>query len=229
MTVCVAALCDGGEGMILASDHMITAHFPIGYEFEDDRFSKVHNLTAEAHAMFAGDVVSGDEIIEMARGAIRNNGVANIGEIAAVVSSVYGQYRHMQASQLCLAPRGLSLDRYYELHPVMNPGIVGSIDEALLHHNIEVEIIVVGRTKEQYSIHAVHHPGRSSCVDAIGYTAIGSGAPYVLLSLLGDKYHRSLPGDRVYEMVQSAKEKSQVAPGVGVKSTYRRFPENKEE
>lgn len=229
MTVCVAALCDGGQGVVLAADHMITAHFPIGYEFEDDRFSKVHRISANAYAMFAGDVVSGDAIVEMARNAVRDNGMSNVGEIAALVSSVYGQYRHMQAAQLCLSPRGLTLERYYELHPVLNPGIVGSIDEALMTHNIGVECIVVGRTKDTYSIHAVHHPGMSSCVDAIGYTAVGSGAPYILLSLLGDKYHKSLPSDKVHKMVQCAKKKSEVAPGVGTESKYLRFPKQEEE
>ena len=34
MTVCIAALYGSGEGVALASDRMVTAHIPIGYEFE---------------------------------------------------------------------------------------------------------------------------------------------------------------------------------------------------
>lgn len=34
MTICIAATFGDGEGTLLVSDRMVTAQFPIGYEFE---------------------------------------------------------------------------------------------------------------------------------------------------------------------------------------------------
>ena len=45
MTICVAALYGNGAGVVLASDQMVTAHFPIGYEFEHDETKKILPVT----------------------------------------------------------------------------------------------------------------------------------------------------------------------------------------
>ena len=41
MTVCIAALYGGGKGVVQVSDRMVTAHFPIGYEFEHLEDTKI--------------------------------------------------------------------------------------------------------------------------------------------------------------------------------------------
>ena len=34
MTICIAALCDGGKSVVFASDHMLTSSRPLNVEFE---------------------------------------------------------------------------------------------------------------------------------------------------------------------------------------------------
>ena len=45
MTICIAALYDNGKGAVLASDQMITASIPIGYEFEHQEITKIVPLS----------------------------------------------------------------------------------------------------------------------------------------------------------------------------------------
>ena len=44
MTVCIAALYGHGQGVVMASDRMVTAHIPIGYEFEHEENTKIMRL-----------------------------------------------------------------------------------------------------------------------------------------------------------------------------------------
>lgn len=65
----------------------------------------------------------------------------------------------------------------------------------------------------------------STCVDAIGFSAIGSGAPHVVYSLLGATYRKSLGKSQVKDLIIQAKELSEVAPGVGKQTSIRVLPE----
>ena len=44
LTICVAALYEDGKGAVLASDRMVTAHIPFGYEFEHQQTAKIRSL-----------------------------------------------------------------------------------------------------------------------------------------------------------------------------------------
>ena len=72
MTVCIAALYGGGAGVVLVSDRMVTAHFPIGYEFEHQENTKIIALDGadSVHVMISGDVLRGNEILDMAKGQL---------------------------------------------------------------------------------------------------------------------------------------------------------------
>ena len=69
MTVCIAALYGNGSGAVLASDRMVTAQIPIGYEFEYEERAKIVELdnTANVHALIAGDILLGNEILDLAK------------------------------------------------------------------------------------------------------------------------------------------------------------------
>lgn len=228
MTVCIAALFDDGQGAILASDHMITAHIPVGYEYEDKRTSKIHKLADNAYAMFAGTVLFGDHIINMSKEQIPENGAKTLDKLANIVGDSYMKFRTSYIIEQTLAPRGLTLEKYYEMHPILNPNIIGMVDGALANENLGVDFILVGPRKQGFGIYVVNNPGAALCVDALGYAAEGSGAPHVLASLIGDSYHKSLGYSEVKEMIKTAKEKSQVAPGVGKDTSCVTLPTKEE-
>lgn len=69
MTVCIAALYGDGAGVVLVTDRMVTAHIPIGYEFEHQENTKIVELAGanSTHALLAGDVLVGNEILKVAQ------------------------------------------------------------------------------------------------------------------------------------------------------------------
>lgn len=62
MTVCIAALFGNRQGAMLASDQMVTARIPIGYEFEHQEITKIVPITdpASIYVLAAGDVLLGN-------------------------------------------------------------------------------------------------------------------------------------------------------------------------
>lgn len=228
MTVCIAALYDNGHGAVLASDHMITAHIPIGYEYEDEKTSKIRRLADNTYAMFAGSVLFGDRIVELALSMMDANGPQNIDQFAAVVCEAYKAFRLSYIVEQTLAPRGLSLEKYYDMHPVLNTNLISIVDGALASENLGVEFILVGPRNQGFGIYVVNNPGAAICVDALGYTAAGMGAPHVLASLIGARYHKSLGYAEVRRLVETAKAQSEVAPGVGQKTSFVEVPTKEE-
>ncbi len=224
MTVCIAALYDNGKGAVLASDHMITANIPIGYEFENEESSKIQPLNDKTYVLSAGNVLFGDEIVQSSRITIAGEGHQHVRDIAAIVKSEYHSFRMSFIGETCLAPRGLTLESYYGRQASLNPHMVQLIDEAMMTLDIGVELIVVGPTGSGYGIYVITNPGIATCVDAIGFTAIGSGAPHVTYSLLGATYKKSLGKADVEDLVRKAKEISEVAPGVGKQTTIHIVP-----
>lgn len=224
MTVCIAALYENGKGAVLACDHMITANIPISYEFENEETSKIHAIKDDTCVLTAGTVMFGDQIVQASRTAIAGEGHEHIRDIAEIVKTQYKNFRLAFVEENFLAPRGLTLESYYGRQASLNPGMVQMIDETLVNVDIEVQLLVVGPTGTGYSIYAITHPGVATCVDAIGFGAIGSGAPHVIYSLLGATYKKSLGKSEIEDLVMRAKQLSEVATGVGKQTSIHILP-----
>ena len=219
MTVCIAALYDNGRGVVLASDQMVTANIPIGYEFEHQEIPKIVSLTDSVpiYALAAGDVLLGTEILNTARVQLQQQQHAvTVSEAVEAVRAVYQRVRLLNIVQRELEPRGLSLDSYYAGHQSLAPQVLQIVDQALSQVDVGVEFIVAGPGESgTYSIHTVGNPGVTNDHTPIGYCAIGSGAPHAMYFLIEAPYKHSLGSGEVAELVRKAKTRSEVAPGVG--------------
>ena len=224
MTVCIAALYENGKGAVLASDHMITASIPIGYEFENDETSKIHALNDDTYVLSAGNVLFGDQIVQSSRITIAGEGLEHVRDMAVVIKNKYQTFRLSHIEDNYLAPRGLTLEEYHGRQATLHSAIVQMIDEAMVNVDIGVELILVGPAGAGYSIYVITNPGMAHCMDAIGFCAIGSGAPHVTYSLLGAKYKKSLGKSDVEDLVMQAKKISEVAPGVGKETSDKVLP-----
>lgn len=224
MTVCIAALYENGQGAVLASDHMITANIPIGYEFENNETSKIYALNDDSYVLSAGNVLFGDQIIQSSGITIAEESLGHVRDMADMVKTKYQTFRLAYIEDKYLTPRGLTLEEYYGRQATLNPGIVQMIDEALVNMDMGVELILVGPKGAGYSIYVITNPGMAHCLDAIGFTAIGSGAPHVTYSLLGAAYKKSLGKSKVKDLVMRAKKISEVAPGVGKETSVEVLP-----
>jgi len=216
MTVCIAAMAEGGKKVVLASDRMITASFPIPYEFETDDVPKVYRLDRATIAMSAGNALSAYEIIERAKAQIASQQISKVEQIAETVRRSYQDCRRGRAVEQLLEPRGLTLESYYNIQQKLVLGVVQDVESKLTSFNLKVELILAGcEEKGECHIFTISHPGVSLLHDAVGYVSIGSGAPHVMYYFMGSEYKKGLPVERVEEMVREAKKKSEVAPGVG--------------
>lgn len=229
MTVCIAALYENGKGAALVSDRMITANIPpMAYEFESSEASKIHQLSPDSYVLLAGGILHGDSIIRHSQDVISREGYKSVEDLSNTITNTYKDTRLEYIEQRYLSPRGLTLERYYDRQASLNPGIVQSIDQALLNDNLGVEFLLAGPTSAGFSIYMITNPGIATCVDAIGYGAIGIGAPHAINYLISNSYKKELGKPEVEELVRKAKEMSQVSPGVGQQTTIRSLPMEEE-
>lgn len=215
MTTCIATLSDNGAGCVLVSDQMTTAHFPIGYEFENDEVQKIIPVADQIYVLLAGDVIFANKIIENAKNKCRNSEPKNIQTFVEYLRTSYQQIRIQHVIQTELEPRGLTLDSFYQIQQKLNPAIVQMVDQALKGFSPGVELIVAGKDESGCHIYSVLSPGITSCHDAVGFIATGSGGPHAVYSIIGSQYKKSFEKDKVREIVLAAKKQSEVAPGVG--------------
>ena len=231
MTVCLAATYENGKGVVLASDQMVTAHFPIGYEFEHEETTKIVPMSnsVDIYALVAGDVLKGQEIIGAARVQAQTQDVTTAAEIAELVRACYQQTRLTHIVRTELEPRGLDINSYYNNQQRLLPQVVQVVDQVMCQTDLGVQIIIAGPGNGQYTIHTVTNPGVVNDNSPIGHSAIGSGAPHAIYSLIEAPYMPSLDKNTVLEMVKAAKRRSQVAPGVGASTRIIAIPQEEVE
>ncbi len=220
MTVCIAALYNRGKGFVLASDQMLTIHYPMAYEYENEEFDKISRISDKApfYCLSAGNAIFANEIIESARNQIQNEAISSIDKAAIVVRNAYMQYRMLRLVRNELETRGLNLNNYYNNQKGLLPEIVQIIDRSFRTFNLGVEFIVVGHDGSKCHLYTIIHPGDVYCTDSIGYAAIGIGAPHVIYHMIENNYRKSSNQETVRKLVEDAKKRSEVAPGVGGKT-----------
>ncbi len=229
MTICIAALYENGKGCVLASDQMTTAHFPIGYEFENEEVKKIIKVreTTVAYLLLAGDVLFANEILEAVRKDVDAKGITSTPIIAESFRQHYQNVRKQHIFRTELEPRGLTLDTFYQGHQRLLLQVVMLIDNALKIGNPKTELIIAGFGESCCSIFSIINPGDLFCHDAIGFVAVGSGAPHAVYSLIESGYKKSMDAQTVYTLVEKAKHRSEVAPGVGRGTEITSIPEVK--
>ena len=229
MTICIAALYANGKGCVLASDQMTTAHFPIGYEFENEEVKKIVKVreTTVAYLLIAGDVLFANEVLEAVRKDVHAKGITATPIIAESFRQHYQNVRKQHIIRTELEPRGLTLDSFYQAHQRLAPLLVQFIDNALRTGNPRTELIVAGFGESCCSIFSIINPGDLFCHDAIGFMAVGSGAPHAVYSLIESGYKKSMDSQTVYKLIEKAKHRSEVAPGVGKGTEILSVPEVK--
>ena len=161
MTICIAALYENGKGCVLASDQMTTAHFPIGYEFENEEVKKIIKVreVAVAYLLFAGDVLFANEVLETVRKDVDTKGITATPIIAELFRQHYQNVRKQHIFRNELEPRGLTLESYYQGHQRLAQTVVMMIDNALKAANPRTELIVAGFGESSCSVYSIVNPG----------------------------------------------------------------------
>jgi hypothetical protein len=112
MTICIAAICDNGHGLVLAADREIGIGITSA-EFPDGKF---YPLFYDWHVGLAGTVTHAADVIDAARtsrGAPRADMPSlSVHEVRDSVEDAYRTMRLRHAESLYLANRGLTLKEF---------------------------------------------------------------------------------------------------------------------
>jgi hypothetical protein len=221
MTVCVGAVCAGGEKVVVAADRMFTFNAPVSLEFETGE-KKIEAISTACVALTAGVAPPGKEIILASKKLLGGALTPAVDVVAETIKASYIQIRANKLREMIIIPL---LGPDYLKHESMNvsvpqylekqQGVFQNIVVQASQFNLQAEFLVAGIDDAGGRLAYIGHPGTIAWLDTLGYGAIGSGAIHATmrLALAGLSRATSLQ-DTIYR-VYEAKRAAEVAPGVG--------------
>lgn len=221
MTICIAAVCDGGKSIVVAADRMFTAPAPTSMEFETSE-KKIESLATGCVAMSSGNSAYATEIIAGTLVGLAGAQQPLMSIVAERVKEAYVAVRMAKVREQIIVPNmgpdflrveatGKTIPEY--LAP--QAALYGQLVMLMSQFNLGSDFIVTGVDTGGARICVIGHPGTLAWLDKLGYAAIGSGGIHANMRLALGAQTRSSPlVDTVYR-VFDAKKASEVAPGVG--------------
>src|SRR5258708_14711693 len=157
MTVCMGALCQQkqpGDTIVLASDRMVTW---MGVTEFEHRVPKAHEISSTALILVAGDVLTGARIARATKALLAGQTAppGSMDVIADMAAACYANLRQEIAAAQFFAPRGLSVQQYYQMQQQLNPQLVSMLDSGLANLDLGVELIVTGMDANDGHFHSV--------------------------------------------------------------------------
>lgn len=218
MTICIAAICEKGSGLILAADSMLT-NAGLSIQFEHPT-RKMTRLSDSAVALTAGDALAHTELFNMVQGEIAELKAPTVLEIVNKIKKCYQLIREGEINETILMPRGFrNFGDFYHAHAVLNSEIVFVIQSEIDRYNYGLQILVAGMSGGTGHIYGISDPGTSKCFDAIGFNAIGSGLPHAINTLIARECNQEVSLEEGLLIVYEAKKMAEKAPGVGANIT----------
>jgi hypothetical protein len=221
MTVCIAAVCDGGRHIVVAADRMFTVSAPVNLEFETAE-QKIEDLSPSCVALSAGNSAYAKEIINATVKELAGARNPLIENVAEAIKTSYIQIRANKVREQVILPM---LGPDYIRHEQFNvsapaylaqqPQIYQQLIMQSANVNIGCDFLVAGIDAGGARVCYVGHPGTLVWLDKLGYGAIGSGAVHATTRLSLGAQTRDTPLASSVMAVYAAKKGSEVAPGVG--------------
>lgn len=221
MTVCIAACCDGGNSVVVASDRMLSAPF-LTVEF-DHQNTKIDQIDNRCVALSSGDALCVQDILQGGLGAANHLQNPSICTLAEQIKYQFCEVRKQKINDLILGPRGIDFDSFYK-GGVINQfprDLAMLLDNQVQKQSLGTTILVAGVDSSGAHIYCVDDPGVMSCLDRLGYHAIGSGHRHAVLKLVSLGQHMSNGLNETVFNVFCAKKVAEVAPGVGYTTTMK--------
>lgn len=215
MTICVSAICNGGEHAVVATDRMITASFP-PIKFEHTR-PKIHKLCEYCVVMTAGDALRPMEVIPKSTAVVADQkNPPLVDAIVDIVKNWYQFHRMARAEELFLKPRTIDAKTFYSQGSTIFPrDVFGYLDETFTSFDYGLDMLLAGVDSKGAHIYSIHNPGVSNCYDTLGFHAIGIGQMYAVQAFIARRYDLSCDLAECLQVVYAAKKTAEAAPGVG--------------
>jgi ATP-dependent protease HslVU (ClpYQ) peptidase subunit len=212
MTVCIAALCDGGKACVVAADKMLVSGGG-NFEFKiDGRLEKIRKLSSDSVLMHSGNDADAAEIVELAAPLIaeRPSNVRSI--VTDAVDRLLNARRDQKVSQLL--GKKFDFDSLVAAMSDLTTGPLYDLWKEVRQPDFGVTLLVC-RDKERFEIYFLS-PGSAPSRCSTPYSSIGSGGDYSIVALTVQRYEISLPVAEALFQVYLAKRAAEVrAYGVG--------------
>lgn len=214
MTICLAAICDSGSRLVVASDSMIT-NPALSIEFEHPT-KKMTELSHSCVALTAGDALAHTELFNSVQIEIERLKSPTLTNIISKIKECYQEIRKREITEKYLIPRGFdNFADFYQAQRVLNLEIAQRIQYQIEEYDYGLEILIAGIEEGKAHIYEIFDPGTSKCFDSINFHAIGSGVPHALNSLIARGCNQSIPIADCLMKIFEAKKMAEKAPGVG--------------
>jgi 20S proteasome alpha/beta subunit len=228
VTVCIAALMrwnyavpgaapNWGNAAIVLSDRMITVG---DTQFEPSR-QKVAQITDSIALVIAGDYSLHSEAVKRTINHFRARQSASPLDVSVYYGRVIQQLKLKEAEDIFLAPLGLNSDSFLAQQKDMAPHFVSHLTEQLQGYRAEedVEALVTGGHEARMHMYFIDGRGSVSCLDDLGFGAIGSGSWHARSRLMQVGYSADASFPAAIGLTFAAKRAAEIAPGVGASYT----------
>lgn len=217
MTVCIAAIAEGGKKIIAGTDTMLS--YPIGngvnYQMENPTHDKLQMITKGVAVMGAGNTDTIKVIIDGARNTVTEKDRPI--EVAEKIRKSYEKVLHDSQERSILSPAGLNWDSYTKHQNQLQPDIVKDLHVKLQAHNLGTEMVVAGfdSTSETGYVAAIGGPGATLYDKNTLGNAI-CGALFITNHFFAQSgYHKNMTEKEVRDLVEAAIKEAGHTPGVG--------------
>lgn len=214
MTICIAGITENRK-VVAFTDKMLTLGAPVKTAFEITENSKAIKLGDKVVAMFAGDVLKANSILNRAKTKIQNSNTGTE-KIAEIVKDAYKEQWVNDIEEALLHRFGLDRKSFINKQKELEPELVKNINNTIGNYNLGVEIIIAGvDTDTSPHIFKLENPGIMQNHDSIGYCCIGSGTQHATFSLIESEYNPAFDEAKSVHTILQAKKRAQYDPGVG--------------
>ena len=214
MTICIAALCNGGSHVVYALDRMVTGP---DYEYEQDLL-KIGPLSHCCIAMVSGIALYHTDLLRSVEANVRQRATPTVLEIVETVKDHFVKLRRQIAEERFLKPIGLDIQTFLTQQGRLNETLVLGLNRSLEGARLRLEMLIAGIDGDGGHIYHIGDPGVSHCFDVMGFCTIGSGEHHAGMTLIRNKYSIRMPLKKVAFLAYQAKKEAEIAPGVG--TTY---------
>ena len=221
MTICVAAICNGGKTVVVAADRMVSAHF-LTVEFDHPN-AKIDNIGSRCVALSSGDVLSITDILSESSGISGQLQNPSVILITNEIKERFVQVRARLLHERFFQPRGLSFKNCYADGSIQRlpPDMAILLDNQVQNFELGTSLLIAGVDNLGGHIYCINDPGTSQCFDRLGYYAIGSGYRHAILSLVTVQHSTMVNLVTAVYNVYQAKRQAEIAPGVGTGTDMR--------
>lgn len=212
MTICIAAICANGNGIVAAADRQVTVS-ALALEVERPK-SKISQLGFNQIVMAAGDGLIAHELTHSIAPAAR--GGMHVEDLAQMLQTNYVAMRQKRVEDQALRPMGHDWQSFTGEGLKSLGQLFPNILQQVAQFNLQAEFLLSGFSESGSArIALVTHPGVLMWIDGLEFYAVGSGANHAFSGLLLTGYSSADPIDRVLLSVYRAKRAAELAPGVG--------------